>query len=75
MIHYDLPESGSVSLIIYDILGRELVTLVNQFQPAGRYQILWNGNNEKGTPAVSGVYFYRISSNGFSHTKKMVLSR
>jgi len=75
MIHYDLPESGSVSLMIYDILGRELVTLVNQFQPAGRYQILWNGNNEKGTPAVSGVYFYRISSNGFSHTKKMVLSR
>lgn len=75
MIHYDLPESGSVSLMIYDILGRELVTLVNQFQPAGRYQILWNGNNDKGTPAVSGVYFYRISSNGFSQTKKMVLSR
>jgi len=75
MIHYDLPESGSVSLMIYDILGRELVTLVKQFQPAGQYQILWNGNNEKGTPAVSGVYFYRISSNGFSQTKKMVLSR
>jgi len=55
MIHYDLPESGSVLLMIYDILGRELVTLVNQFQPAGRFQILWNGNNEKGTPAVSGV--------------------
>jgi hypothetical protein len=75
MIHYDLPESGSVSLMIYDILGRELVTLVKQFQPAGQYQILWNGNNEKGTPAVSGVYFYRISSNGFSQTKKMILSR
>jgi len=75
IIHYDLPESGDVSLVIYDILGRELISLVNQFQPAGRYRILWKGTNAKGTPAVSGVYFYRISSNGFSQTKKMVLSR
>jgi flagellar hook assembly protein FlgD len=61
--------------VIYDILGRELVTLVNQIQPTGRYQILWDGNNAKGAPVVSGIYFYRISSNGLTQTKKMVLSR
>jgi flagellar hook assembly protein FlgD len=61
--------------VIYDILGRELIRLVNQFQQAGRYDILWDGNNAKGLPAVSGVYFFRISSNGFSQTRKMVLSR
>ena len=75
MIHYDIPRGGHVSLVIYDILGRELIHLVNQFQHAGRYDILWDGNNAKGLPAVSGVYFFRISSNGFSQTRKMVLSR
>jgi flagellar hook assembly protein FlgD len=49
--------------------------LVNQYQPAGRYNVLWDGNNAKGISAVSGVYFFRISSNGFFQTRKMVLSR
>jgi hypothetical protein len=74
-IHYDLPETEFVTLVIYDILGRELVTLVNKTQPAGRYQIVWDGNNAQDTPAVSGIYFYRILTNGYSQTKKMVLSR
>jgi hypothetical protein len=55
-IHYDLPETEFVTLVIYDILGRELVTLVNKTQPAGRYQIVWDGNNAQDTPAVSGIY-------------------
>ncbi|MEA1881554.1 MAG: T9SS type A sorting domain-containing protein [Candidatus Marinimicrobia bacterium] len=75
LIHFDLPESGHVSLVIYDILGRERVGLVNEYKLAGRYQVLWNGNNSNGKPAVSGIYFYRISSNGFSQTKKMILTR
>jgi len=75
MIHYDIPKGGHVSLVIYDILGRELIRLVNQYQPAGRYDVLWDGNNAIGSSAVSGVYFFRISSNGFFQTRKMVLSR
>ena len=75
MIHYDIPKGGHVSLVIYDILGREIIRLVNQYQPAGRYDVLWDGNNAIGSSAVSGVYFFRISSNGFSQTRKMVLSR
>ncbi|MDP6500825.1 MAG: T9SS type A sorting domain-containing protein [Candidatus Marinimicrobia bacterium] len=74
-IHFDLPKSGHVSLMIYDILGRELVSLINQNKPVGRHKVLWNGNNSNGQPAVSGIYFYRISSNGFSQTKKMILTR
>ena len=74
-IGYDLPQSGHVSLIIYDILGRELVTLVNTAQPAGRFNILWNGEDSFGNPVGSGLYFYQLNSGDFSQTKKMIISR
>jgi len=74
-IGYDLPDAGHVSLIIYDILGRELVTLVNTNQPAGRFNILWNGEDSFGNPVGSGLYFYQLNSGDFSQTKKMIISR
>ncbi|MFA5404395.1 MAG: T9SS type A sorting domain-containing protein, partial [Ignavibacteria bacterium] len=54
-INYELPKDGKVRLIIYDILGREVKTLVNDFKTAGRYTIEFNGNQ-----LASGIYFYRI---------------
>ncbi|MBK8549516.1 MAG: T9SS type A sorting domain-containing protein [Ignavibacteria bacterium] len=53
---------------IYDILGREVVTLVNDKLDPGKYEVDWNGNNFS-----SGLYFYKMDANGFSDTKKMVL--
>jgi hypothetical protein len=76
-IQYDLPKDVKVKLIIYDILGREVIRLVNnEFKQAGRYTVEFNGNNY-----ASGVYFYRIdagdpssrSGQGFVQSKKMVL--
>ena len=74
-IHYDIASGGNVSLVIYDILGRKIVELINQYQPSGRYDILWNGNDALGNPVGSGVYLYQLKSGHFSKTKKMVISR
>ena len=74
-ISYDLSEAGEVSLIVYDILGRSIATLVNEFKTPGRYNVLWNGNDILGNPVGSGVYLYQLRSNSFTKTKKMVISR
>jgi len=67
-INYALPKQGFVTLKIYDITGREVKVLVNEFRQAGYYTVDFNGSN-----LASGVYFYRIQSNDFIHTKRMVL--
>jgi hypothetical protein len=68
-INFDLPKDGKVYLVIYDILGKEIMkTVNNEFKPAGRYTISFNGSN-----LASGVYFYRIVTGNFVQTKRMVL--
>lgn len=67
-INYDLPKDCKVTITIYDILGREVIKLVNEFKKAGRYTAEFNGNN-----LASGVYFYRIEAREFVQSKKMVL--
>jgi hypothetical protein len=64
-----LPKDAKVTLIIYDILGREMKRLVNnEFKSAGKYSIEFNGQS-----FASGVYFYRLVSDKFVEVKKMVL--
>ncbi len=67
-ISYQLPVASEVSLKVYDLLGREVATLVNQRQEAGRYQALFNAAS-----LSSGVYFYRLQAGAFLETKKMML--
>jgi hypothetical protein len=70
-INYELPKDGRVKLVIYDILGREIKTLVNELKQAGRYTVEFNG-----TQYASGVYFFRIQvdgGNSYTAVKKMVL--
>jgi hypothetical protein len=67
-INYALPSQGFVTLKIYDIMGREVKTLVNDFKQAGYYTVYFNGSE-----LSSGVYFYRIIVGHFISTKKMVL--
>jgi hypothetical protein len=75
-ITYQLPETGAASLKIYDLLGREIVTLVNEDMPAGTHTVQWNGRNSAGNGAASGIYFYQVqSSGGYTETKKMMLIR
>jgi hypothetical protein len=67
-IDYDLPRDGKVKLVIYDLLGREIKTLVNEFKTIGKYSIEFNGSS-----LASGVYFYRIQAGDFTQVKRMVL--
>jgi hypothetical protein len=68
MIRYELPERADVSLKVYDILGREVATLVNASQGQGSYQVPFNAST-----LSSGVYFYRLKAGSFMQTKKMLL--
>ena len=72
-INYALPQQVAVKLEIFDLMGRRVRKLVNQTQPAGRYAIAWDGRNEQGQQAASGVYFYRLRAGEFVQTKKLTL--
>ena len=65
---FDIPKQSFVSLKIYDLLGREIVTLVNEIKSAGSYSINWNAQD-----MTSGVYFYRFEAKTFRITKKLLL--
>jgi hypothetical protein len=71
-IKYNILESGRATLKIYDLLGREIKTLVNEDQINGKYQVLWNGENNFGSNVSSGVYFYQLKAGDFIQTKKMI---
>jgi len=74
-ISFDLPEDAFVTLKIYNIIGQEIKTLVNEFKNAGRYTVVWDGKDNTGKIAPSGIYFYRITAGNFSKTLKMVLTK
>jgi hypothetical protein len=69
-ITYEVGKAGFVSVKVYDLLGREVATLVNQFKEAGSYPATWNAAN-----FGSGVYFYKMQSGSFTATKKMILMK
>jgi hypothetical protein len=69
-IGFSLPSSGNVSVKIFDITGKEVSMLINEFKNAGSYSIEFNASE-----FPSGVYFYKIEANGFSDTKKMILMK
>ncbi|NWF49877.1 MAG: T9SS type A sorting domain-containing protein [Ignavibacteriaceae bacterium] len=70
---YALPEGKNVKIIIYDIRGREVAVLVNNYQAAGTYEVTWNGKNNAGQQVASGTYIYSVQAGDFVQTKKMVL--
>ena len=72
-LRYDLPENGLVTIIIYDMLGKEVKTLINQSQNAGYRTVIWNATNDYGKPVSAGIYLYQIQAGEYNSTKKMVL--
>jgi len=72
-ILYDLPEAATVHLVIYDVLGRLVRTLVNQDLSAGYHRAVWDATDDLGRPLSGGLYIYRIQAGGYSKTMKMVL--
>ncbi len=67
-IKYNLPKEGNVSLKVFNVLGKEVRTLVNEFEQAGTYNISFNAFE-----LPSGIYFYRLTSGNFTQVKKLVL--
>jgi len=75
-IRYELPKSGQVSLIIYNSLGQEVRRLIDRIQAAGYHQITWNGRDQHGKPAPSGIYHYRLQvGDEVVATKKMLMAK
>ena len=74
-IEYWVPGGSrtAVSLVIYDVRGARVRTLVNGEKAAGRYAAVWDGHNDAGAPVASGVYFCRMVAGAFSDNRRMVL--
>lgn len=71
-IDYQVPIDNHINITIYDIMGREVKTLMDQVQIKGIYTIDWNGQSEYGKSVSTGVYYFQFTSNGFSDEKKMI---
>lgn len=74
-LRYDLPEQSEVVLTIYDVLGREVKTLVRGVEQMGFKSVQWDGADGSGKPVSAGVYLYQIKAGDFSQTRKMLLLR
>ena len=72
-LRYNLPEDALVNITIYDMMGRQVSTLVSSQQTAGFKSVLWNATNDKGSPVSAGLYLYTIQAGEFRQTRKMVL--
>ena len=73
-IAYEVPRQAHITLTIHNVLGQEVIRLVNQVRSAGRYTVVWHGKNSLGREVASGIYLYRLTSGtGFSETKRMTL--
>ena len=73
-IEYALPEAAQVELVVYDLLGQKVRTLVvAQQQSAGYYRLRWDGRDSMGRAMASGVYLYRLVTPEFVQTRKMTI--
>ncbi len=74
-ISYTISNNSIIQLVIYNIMGQEVRTLVNDQKEPGTYEVEWDGTNGSGTILSSGIYLYRLTSGSSTETKKMVLLR
>jgi hypothetical protein len=69
-IEYSIGLAGPTKLMVYDVLGREMVKLVDEYRPIGSHKVVWNASN-----MPSGIYFYRLETSSFTRTQKMILMK
>ncbi|MBK7228913.1 MAG: T9SS type A sorting domain-containing protein [Ignavibacteriales bacterium] len=74
-MHYSIRSEQFVTLKVYDILGKEVATLVNEEKPTGTYEIQFNVAQESFPANASGVYFYQLKAGDYIATKKMILMK
>jgi hypothetical protein len=75
VIRFALPQADFARLVIYDLLGRRIRTLVDDARPAGEHEVIWDSRDDFGNLMASGVYFYRLEVNGLTRTRKLTLIR
>ncbi len=74
-IRYILSEAANVELVVINILGEQVKTLVNSAQAAGEHSVVWDGRNQSGSQVSSGIYFYKMTAGGATETRKMVMMK
>jgi hypothetical protein len=74
-LKYDLAKSSHVSLVIYNMLGQKIRTLVDAVKPAGYHAAVWDGANDSGAAIASGIYFFEFKADGYAQTNKMILMK
>ncbi len=74
-ISFELQVGQAVTLTVFDMQGREVRQLVSDVLPAGQHAVIWDALNQKGNPAASGAYYYRLSMQDVQKTRKMILAR
>ena len=74
-LRYQLPETGNVSLNVFNVFGQQVRTLVNTRMEAGYHSVYWDGRNDRGEKVTSGVYFSRMKAGKFVKTRKMIILR
>ena len=72
-IDYTVEKEGFADLLIYNILGQKVRTLVGEMKEAGAYSVRWDGRNEEGEKLPNGVYFYVLKTGDYTSSKKMIL--
>lgn len=72
-LSYSLPKAGPVTIMVYDLLGTPVKTLVNETKDAGTYTLVWDATNDLGQQVPSGNYIYKIAAGSFTQTRKMTL--
>ncbi|NIT61527.1 MAG: T9SS type A sorting domain-containing protein [Aliifodinibius sp.] len=74
-IRYALPRSEKVEVVVYDVSGQAVKSLISQHQPAGYHTLTWDGKNDAGNKVSSGLYYYRVVAGKHTVIKKMILLR
>jgi hypothetical protein len=72
-IKFVIPQNQDVSLVVYNVLGEKVITLVDGNMSVGENTVIWNGTNDIGRKVASGVFFYRLTTENFTKVRKMVL--
>jgi hypothetical protein len=72
-IMFDMPVAGDVNVSVFNVLGQNVTNLVDGHMEAGTHEVIWNGKDRDGATVASGIYFYRIDTDQYSETKKMML--
>ncbi len=72
-IEFSIPTDTDVNIVIYDLMGNEIKTLINDFKPVGQYKVNWDSRDNTGQPVSGGIYFYKLQAGDFIQTNKMLL--